>query len=149
MQLRYAGFPENLRPGGRLVSSCPDRIAVINELLAEHEEKFASALHELEGCAQYLVRGRCVEETITREIVDEIPEATRLPESIRDQPEKTDLGSPDSVGISRFSPFRRIRAARCSRRNGLPSHLGSWLASSATVPARATFRGGLSVAAPG
>ncbi|WP_225929091.1 GvpL/GvpF family gas vesicle protein [Rhodococcus opacus] len=105
MHLRYAGFSENLRPCGRLVPSCPDRIAVINEFLAEHEEKFASALHELEGCAQYLVRGRYVEETITREIVDEIPEATRLLESIRDQPEKTDPGCSDSVGISRFSPF--------------------------------------------
>ncbi|RZL74318.1 MAG: GvpL/GvpF family gas vesicle protein [Rhodococcus sp. (in: high G+C Gram-positive bacteria)] len=65
-----------------------DRDAVINELLAEHEDEFASALDELEGFAQYLVRGRYVEETIIGEIVDENPEATALLESIRDQPEE-------------------------------------------------------------
>lgn len=63
-----------------------DRDAVINELLADHDEEFASALEELEGCAQYLVRGRYVEETIIREIVEEEPKASALLESIRDQP---------------------------------------------------------------
>ncbi|MDV6247870.1 GvpL/GvpF family gas vesicle protein [Rhodococcus opacus] len=65
-----------------------DRDAVINELLAEHEDEFSSALDELEGFAQYLVRGRYVEETIIREIVDESPKATNLLEAIRDQPEE-------------------------------------------------------------
>ena len=65
-----------------------DRDAVINELLADHEDEFASALEELEGFAQYMVRGRYVEETILREIVDESPKATSLLESIRDQPEE-------------------------------------------------------------
>ncbi len=65
-----------------------DRDAVINELLAEHEDEFAAALNELEGFAQYLVRGRYVEEAIVREIVDENPKATSLLKSIRDQPEE-------------------------------------------------------------
>lgn len=64
-----------------------DRDAVINELLAEHEDEFAAALNELEGFAQYMVKGRYVEETIVREIVDESPKATALLETIRDQPE--------------------------------------------------------------
>ncbi|SEB31673.1 GvpL/GvpF family gas vesicle protein [Rhodococcus koreensis] len=65
-----------------------DRDAVINELLADHEDEFTSALHELEGCAQYVVKGRYVEETILREIVDESPRATALLEGIRDKPEE-------------------------------------------------------------
>jgi hypothetical protein len=65
-----------------------DRDAVVNELLAEHEDEFVSALEELEGFAQYLVRGRYVEEAIIREIVDESPKATSLLEAIRDQPEE-------------------------------------------------------------
>ena len=65
-----------------------DRDAVVNELLAEHEDEFFSALEELEGFAQYLVRGRYVEEAIIREIVDESPEASSLLEAIRDQPEE-------------------------------------------------------------
>ncbi|MFC9553932.1 GvpL/GvpF family gas vesicle protein [Rhodococcus sp. NPDC056960] len=65
-----------------------DRDAVINELLAEHENEFSSALEALEGCAQYLVRGRYVEEAIIREIVDENPKATSLLESLREQPEE-------------------------------------------------------------
>ncbi|TQC42248.1 GvpL/GvpF family gas vesicle protein [Rhodococcus sp. WS4] len=65
-----------------------DRDAVVNELLAEHQDEFSSALEELEGFAQYLVRGRYVEEAIIGEIVDENPEATALLESIRDRPEE-------------------------------------------------------------
>ena len=65
-----------------------DRDAVINELLADHEDEFASALEELEGFAQYMVKGRYVEETILREIIDESPKATALLEEIRDQPEE-------------------------------------------------------------
>src|SRR6476660_7246467 len=65
-----------------------DRDAVVNELLADHEDEFFSALEELEGFAQYLVRGRYVEEAIIREIVDESPKATSLLEAIRDQPEE-------------------------------------------------------------
>lgn len=65
-----------------------DRNAVINELLADHAGEFTSALDELEGFAQYLVKGRYVEESIVREIVDESPDASALLESIRDQPEE-------------------------------------------------------------
>lgn len=65
-----------------------DRNAVINELLADHAGEFTSALDELEGFAQYLVKGRYVEESIVWEIVDESPDASALLESIRDQPEE-------------------------------------------------------------
>ncbi|MDF3313581.1 GvpL/GvpF family gas vesicle protein [Rhodococcus sp. T2V] len=65
-----------------------DRDAVINGLLADHEDEFASALDKLEGFAQYMVKGRYVQETILREIVDDSPKATSLLEEIRDQPEE-------------------------------------------------------------
>ena len=65
-----------------------DRDAVINELLADHADEFTSALEELEGFAQYMVKGRYVEETILLEILDESPKATALLEEIRDQPEE-------------------------------------------------------------
>ncbi|OUS83111.1 GvpL/GvpF family gas vesicle protein [Rhodococcus sp. NCIMB 12038] len=75
-----------------------DRDAVINELLAEHDDEFASALDELEGFAQYLVRGRYVEETIIREIVEENPKASTLLESIRDQPEELTRDARTALG---------------------------------------------------
>ena len=72
----------------RFGAGVSDRDAVVNELLAEHEDEFASALNELEGFAQYMVKGRYVDEAIVREIVDESPEASSLLETIRDQPEE-------------------------------------------------------------
>ena len=65
-----------------------DRDAVVNELLAEHEDEFTSALDQLEGHAQYMIKGRYVQETILREIIDESPKATTLLETIRSQPEE-------------------------------------------------------------
>jgi hypothetical protein len=65
-----------------------DRDAVVNELLAEHHDEFASALDELEGFAQYMIKGRYVEESIVQEIVDENPKASALLESIRGRPEE-------------------------------------------------------------
>ena len=75
-----------------------DRDAVINELLADHDDAFTSALNELEGCAQYLVKGRYVEETILLEILDESPKATALLEEIRDQPEELTRDARTALG---------------------------------------------------
>ena len=75
-----------------------DRDAVINELLADHADEFTSALEELEGFAQYMVKGRYVQETIVREIVDESPKATALLEEIRDQPEELTRDARTALG---------------------------------------------------
>jgi hypothetical protein len=64
-----------------------DTEAVENELLEANEEEFRSALEQLEGRAQFVVRGRYVENTILRELLDENAEAARLREEIRDKPE--------------------------------------------------------------
>lgn len=60
-----------------------DDKAVENELLAANSELFAAALSELDGLAQYVVKGRYPEETILREVLHENREAARLRRRIR------------------------------------------------------------------
>ncbi|WP_051021182.1 GvpL/GvpF family gas vesicle protein [Nocardia araoensis] len=64
-----------------------DTEAVENELLEANEDEFRSALQQLEGRAQFVIRGRYVENTILRELLDENDEAARLRDEIRDKPE--------------------------------------------------------------
>jgi len=56
---------------------------VTEELLAPHHDEFAEALSKLEGCAEYVVNGRYVEETVLGEVLSESTEATRLRDDIR------------------------------------------------------------------
>ncbi|HVW44809.1 MAG TPA: GvpL/GvpF family gas vesicle protein [Amycolatopsis sp.] len=63
------------------------RDAVKEELLTEHQDDFAAALHELEGKAEYVVKARYVEQAVLREILGENEELARLRESIRGKPE--------------------------------------------------------------
>lgn len=63
-----------------------DTAAVENELLAPNHDEFRSALAELEGHAQFVIRGRYVEDTILREILDENADAARLRAEIRGKP---------------------------------------------------------------
>jgi Gas vesicle synthesis protein GvpL/GvpF len=57
--------------------------AVAEELLEAHHDEFAAALRQLEGCAQYVVRGRYAESAILEEILSENPAAGRLADQIR------------------------------------------------------------------
>lgn len=50
------------------------------------QQEFSAALEELEGNAQFVVKGRYVEETILSEVLSELPEAQRLREQIQGQP---------------------------------------------------------------
>jgi hypothetical protein len=65
---------------GAVVSS---QDAVTEELLAPHHDEFAEALHQLEGCAEYVVKGRYVEDAVLEEVLSENSEAARLREDIR------------------------------------------------------------------
>jgi hypothetical protein len=56
--------------------------AVISELLQGHHDEFAAALDELEGRAEYLVKGRYVESAILEEILSEDSEAADLREQV-------------------------------------------------------------------
>ena len=52
--------------------------AVARELLEPHEEEFTAVLAELEGRAEYVVRGRYDQDVILAEVLAENPEAERL-----------------------------------------------------------------------
>jgi hypothetical protein len=64
-----------------------DAQAVKDELLAHPHDEFVAALKELDGRAQYLVKGRYVEETILSEVLSELPAAEELREQLSGQPE--------------------------------------------------------------
>jgi len=57
--------------------------AVTGELLEPHHEEFAAALRELEGRAQYVVKGRYAEDAVLKEVLSENPEAGELRRQIR------------------------------------------------------------------
>jgi len=69
---------------GAVVSSAE---AVAEELLAANHDYFAAALDELEGKAQYVIKGRYDEKAILSEVLAENPDAENLRQQIRDQPE--------------------------------------------------------------
>jgi hypothetical protein len=64
-----------------------DAKAVKEELLAPPHDEFVAALKELDGQAQYLVKGRYIEKAILTEVLSEVPEAKQLREQLRGQPE--------------------------------------------------------------
>lgn len=57
--------------------------AVAEELLDAHYDEFSAALRQLEGHAQYVVKGRYVEDAVLREVLAEDPAAARLGDQIR------------------------------------------------------------------
>ncbi|EIE98824.1 GvpL/GvpF family gas vesicle protein [Saccharomonospora glauca] len=98
---RPLGTPEDLMAHARILdasaSEVPvlplrfgavltDRDAVREELLTEHHDEFAAALAELEGRAQYLLKGRYDERAVLDEILSEDSRAQQLREAIRDAP---------------------------------------------------------------
>ncbi len=63
------------------------REAVVDELLAPHEEQFGQALRAMAGKAQYVIRARYDEQAVVREVLAENPDAAELADAVRDQPE--------------------------------------------------------------
>jgi hypothetical protein len=60
-----------------------DDSAVADELIGPHYEEFTTAIEQLEGHAEYIVRGRYAEEAILREVLSEDPRAAELARQIR------------------------------------------------------------------
>lgn len=60
-----------------------DEQAVAEELLSGHYDEFVAALRELEGKAQYVVKGRYDEKAILSEVLSGNEDAQRLREAIR------------------------------------------------------------------
>ncbi|MGW5681233.1 GvpL/GvpF family gas vesicle protein [Nonomuraea sp. NPDC003754] len=69
---------------GAVLATCD---AAVEELLAPYHDEFAAALRELEGRAQFAVKGRYAEETVLGEVLEENPEIERLREEIHGLPE--------------------------------------------------------------
>ena len=63
-----------------------DRDAVEQELLAANHDDFASALRELEGRMEFIVKGRYEQDAVLREVLDENDRARQLREAITDKP---------------------------------------------------------------
>lgn len=57
--------------------------AVAHELLEEHRDELAGALEELDGLAEYVVKGRYVERAILNEVLTENNDAARLRDQMR------------------------------------------------------------------
>jgi hypothetical protein len=65
---------------GAVLSS---RQAVLDELLAPHHDEFAGTLRKLEGRAEFVVKGRYVQDVMLREVLDSSGEAAQLRDQIR------------------------------------------------------------------
>jgi Gas vesicle synthesis protein GvpL/GvpF len=59
--------------------------AVTSELLQPFHDEFSAALDQLDGLAEYVVKGRYAEPGILEEVLSENPQAQRLREEIRDK----------------------------------------------------------------
>ena len=67
-----------------------DSQAVADELLVPYHDEFLAALEELEGRAEYVVKGRYREDALLREILSDNPEIARQRDKIRgESPELT------------------------------------------------------------
>ena len=60
-----------------------DEDAVISELLEANHDQFADALSQIDGHAQFVVKGRYVEKAILEEVIGEDDRAAQLREQIR------------------------------------------------------------------
>jgi Gas vesicle synthesis protein GvpL/GvpF len=83
--------------------------AIVEELLEPHYEEFAGALADLEGRAEYLVKGRYVERAILQGILSENPEAAGLRDQLRGQ-------DPDATRDARIRLGELINNAIAAKR---------------------------------
>ena len=60
-----------------------DEESVVEELLEAHMDEFLEALEQLEGRAEYIAKGRFVEESVIKAILEENPTAAQLRNKIR------------------------------------------------------------------
>jgi hypothetical protein len=94
---------------------------VARDLLAVYEEAFAATLKQFEGRAQYVVKGRYVEQVVLAEALAEIPEAGRLRKQIRGK-------DPDATRHARIRLGEIINKAITVKRAADTQALGEVLA---------------------
>lgn len=92
-----------------------DSDAVEKELLESHEDTLRSALSELEGRAQFVIKGRYVEKAILRELLRDNAEAQRLRAAIRDKPEDATRNERIALGEMINNAIEARRAADTDR----------------------------------
>ena len=97
------------------------RDAVAGELLAVYQEAFTAALKEVEGRAEYVVKGRYVERVVLAETLAQIPEAARLREQIRGR-------DPNATRHARIRLGSIINRAITAKRNADTRALGEVVA---------------------
>ncbi|WP_328396090.1 GvpL/GvpF family gas vesicle protein [Nocardia sp. NBC_00416] len=89
--------------------------SVETELLQTHHDEFRAALEELEGRAQYVVKGRYAEKEILGEVLAENGEAARLRERIRDTPQDAARDARMELGEIIYRAVENKRAADTRR----------------------------------
>ncbi|WP_235558383.1 GvpL/GvpF family gas vesicle protein [Sphaerimonospora mesophila] len=102
------------------VLTTPD--AVVEELLTPHHDQFATALKQIEGRVQYVVKARYAERPILTAVLAEIPEARRLRDRIRDLPE--DATRPERIRLGEVIT-QAIEAKREADTRRLIDHFAS------------------------
>jgi len=92
-----------------------DADAVEKELLESNYDELRAALTELEGRAQFVVKGRYVEDAILRELLDENADAARLRAEIRGKPEDATRNERIALGEMVNKAIEAARAADTDR----------------------------------
>ena len=100
--------------------------AVADELLGAHYEEFSSALQQLEGHAEYVVKGRYVEQAVLGEVLAENQQAAQLAEQIRG-------GDPDATRDQRIQLGEMVSNAIEARRQADTRALGDAVAEQVTA----------------
>jgi Gas vesicle synthesis protein GvpL/GvpF len=134
---RPLGRPEDLRAHQELLDGAATTVpvlpfrfgavmtnagAVAEELLAPRREEFAAALEELHGRAEYVIKGRYVEQTVLSKILAESQHAARLRESLRR------VADPDASRDQRIQLGELINQAVSAKRVADTRALGEVLA---------------------
>jgi hypothetical protein len=75
-----------------------DADAVAGELLRDHHDEFRRTLDDLEGHAQYILKGRYDQDRFLRDLLEQNPQASRLREDIKGKPEEAARDSRMALG---------------------------------------------------
>jgi len=102
--------------------------AVTEELLSPHHDEFADALRQLEGHAEFVVKGRYAEDAILREVLTEDTQAARLAEQIRG-------ANPDATRELRMQLGEIVNNAVAAKREDDTRALGDAVAGRVTASA--------------
>jgi hypothetical protein len=107
------GKPEDLRAHAQLLdatasvapvlpmrfgSLMPDTKSVAADLLRKHHDEFAGALENLEGHAEFIIRGRYDERLFLRDLLDSNDQARALQDDIKAKPEEASRNSRMALG---------------------------------------------------